>query len=52
MYWTHGFGASLNTILFSAVGLHDRMKDGKMPPMIWVMLDESCAQGTHQFTDS
>jgi S-formylglutathione hydrolase FrmB len=28
------------------------MKDGKMPPMIWVMLDESCPQGTHEFADS
>ncbi len=23
-----------------------------MPPMIWVMLDESCAEGTHEFADS
>ena len=23
-----------------------------MPPMIWVMLDESCPQGTHEFADS
>jgi enterochelin esterase-like enzyme len=52
VYWTHGFGASLETILPSAVSLHDRMKDGKMPPMIWVMLDESCPQGTHEFADS
>jgi len=32
--------------------IHDRMKDGKMPPMIWVMLDESCPEGTHEFADS
>jgi len=23
-----------------------------MPPMIWVMLDESCPEGTHEFADS
>ena len=28
------------------------MKAGKMPPMIWVMLDESIPQGTHEFADS
>jgi enterochelin esterase-like enzyme len=52
VYWTHGFGGKLEYILGTGLGLHDRMKDGKMPPMIWVMLDESCAQGTHEFADS
>ncbi len=28
------------------------MDAGSMPPMIWVMLDESCPQGTHEFADS
>jgi S-formylglutathione hydrolase FrmB len=28
------------------------MAAGKMPPMIWVMLDESIPQGTHEFADS
>ena len=28
------------------------MKQGKMPPMIWVLLDESSATGTHEFADS
>jgi S-formylglutathione hydrolase FrmB len=28
------------------------MKKGRMPPMIWVMLDESIPQGTHEFADS
>jgi hypothetical protein len=32
--------------------LYQRMAQGKMPPMIWVMLDESCATGTHEFADS
>jgi len=52
VYWTHGFGGKLEYILGTGLGLRDRMKDGKMPPMIWVMLDESCRQGTHEFADS
>jgi hypothetical protein len=52
VYSTHGFGGNLERSLFSAVALYDRMKAGKMPPMIWVMLDESCPQGTHEFADS
>ena len=38
--------------LVTGMRLYDRMKEGKMPPMIWVMLDECCAQGTHEFADS
>ena len=52
VYWTHGFGGTLDSSLVSGMRLHGRMKDGKMPPMIWVMLDESCPQGTHEFADS
>jgi Putative esterase len=52
VYWTHGFGGSLEYILGAGLSLRDRMKAGKMPPMIWVMLDESCPQGTHEFADS
>jgi S-formylglutathione hydrolase FrmB len=52
VYWTHGFGGKLQTVLAAGLVIRDRMKDGKMPPMIWVMLDESCPQGTHEFADS
>jgi S-formylglutathione hydrolase FrmB len=52
VYWTHGFGGNLEYSLSSGLRLRDRMKEGKMPPMIWVMLDESCPQGTHEFADS
>ncbi len=52
VYWTHGFGGNLEYSLASGLRLHTRMKDGKMPPMIWVMLDESIPQGTHEFADS
>ena len=51
-YWTHGFGGTLEYSLVSGLGIRQRMKDGKMPPMIWVMLDESCPEGTHEFADS
>ena len=51
-YWTHGFGGNLDYALQSGLRLYGRMAEGKMPPMIWVMLDESCAQGTHEFADS
>ena len=51
-YWTHGFGGQIDYSLVQGLGIHKRMVDGKMPPMIWVMLDESCPQGTHEFADS
>jgi enterochelin esterase-like enzyme len=52
VYWTQGFGGDLEYSLIFGIRIHDRMKDGKLPPMIWVMLDESCPQGTHEFADS
>lgn len=52
VYWTHGFGGNLDYSLFTGMAIHDRMKKGQMPPMIWVMLDESCPEGTHEFADS
>ncbi len=51
-YWTHGFGGNLGSALITGMGLHTRMENRKMPPMIWVMLDESIPQGTHEFADS
>ena len=51
-YWTHGFGGTLDYALIEGLAIRKRMQDGKMPPMIWVMLDESCPQGTHEFADS
>ena len=52
VYWTHGFGGNIQAALYEGLQIHDRMKAGKMPPMIWVMLDESVPQGTHEFADS
>jgi S-formylglutathione hydrolase FrmB len=51
-YWTAGFGGTLDSGLAQGFRLHQRMEQGKMPPMIWVMLDEACAHGTHEFADS
>jgi hypothetical protein len=52
VYWTHGFGANLDYAMIMGGAILQRMVQGKMPPMIWVMLDESCATGTHEFADS
>ena len=51
-YWTFGFGGNLDSALLSGMSIRKRMDAGTMPPMIWVMLDESCPQGTHEFADS
>ena len=51
-YSTHGIGGDIEYALSSGLSLHSRMKNGKMPPMIWVMLDESIPEGTHEFADS
>ena len=53
VYFTHGFGGALAG-LRARYGpiLFDRMKQGRMPEMIWVLLDESSPTGTHEFADS
>jgi len=52
VYWTHGFGGGIDSALHTGLDIRKRMNAGKMPPMIWVMLDESIPQGTHEFADS
>jgi S-formylglutathione hydrolase FrmB len=53
VYFTHGFGGTLPGLRARyAPVLYDRMKQGKMPEMIWVLLDESSPTGTHEFADS
>ena len=44
--------AILHAASSSAASSIERMAQDKMPPMIWVMLDESCSTGTHEFADS
>lgn len=52
VYFTHGFGGTLAGIRdrYASI-LFDRMKQGHMPEMIWVLLDESSPTGTHEFAD-
>jgi S-formylglutathione hydrolase FrmB len=52
VYFTHGFGGNLVYLTYKAAGVWSDMADGKMPPMIWVFLDEHIATGTHEFADS
>ncbi|HEX5236044.1 MAG TPA: alpha/beta hydrolase-fold protein [Silvibacterium sp.] len=52
VYWTHGFGGNLASSKLWGERIYERMAAGKMPPMIWVMLDESLPTGTHEFADS
>lgn len=52
VYWTHGFGGILPYDRFFGLMTYQRMAEKKMPPMIWVMLDESFPTGTHEFADS
>ncbi|MGH8062928.1 MAG: alpha/beta hydrolase [Pseudoxanthomonas sp.] len=52
VYYTHGFGGSLPRLIGDVSVIDERMRDGSMPPMIWVFLDESSPTGTHEFADS
>lgn len=52
VYWTHGFGAHLENLSGVAARFETDMAEGNLPPMIWVILDESCSGGTHEFADS
>ena len=51
-YFTHGYGGNLPGLVRSAANVSAAMREGSMPPMIWVFLDESSATGTHEFADS
>lgn len=52
VYYTHGFSGKLSRLIADVASMDKRMRDGRMPPMIWVFLDESSATGTHEFADS
>ncbi len=53
VYWTHGFGATLERLAARAVPRYaEWLTQGKVPEMIYVLLDESCPGGTHEFADS
>lgn len=53
VYATHGFGGTLESlVLYEGPAMLRGMAQGNLPPMIWVLLDESCPGGTHEFADS
>jgi len=52
VYFTHGYGGDENTLVDDVVNVHLAMKQGSMPPMIWVFLDQSSPTGTHEFANS
>lgn len=52
VYFTHGFAAGMESLGDSAVGVLTATHAGRLPPMIWVMLDQSGPFGTHEFADS
>ena len=52
VYWTHGFGGDLPSVAIEAATVVKDTAEGRLPPMIWVLLDQSCAGGTHEFVDS
>jgi len=52
VFWTHGFEETMDEIHAFGGTVYQRMAEGKMPPMIWVLLNESTPRGTHEFADS
>jgi S-formylglutathione hydrolase FrmB len=52
VYQTHGFGGSAVSARWTAAARLKLMREGAIPPMIWVALDESSPTGTHEFADS
>lgn len=52
VYYTQGFGGSNDRVVGTLVSLYAAMAKGEMPPMIWVLLDESSPTGTTEFADS
>lgn len=52
VYFTHGFTAGMTSLSDSAVGILTATHAGRLPPMIWVLLDQSSPFGTHEFADS
>ena len=52
VYQTHGFGGDLHRIAGLAEEAYSGMENRSRPEMIYVVLDESCPRGTHEFADS
>lgn len=52
VYMTHGFNGTPAWLGSIAGPIRKDMADGVTPPMIWVLLDQWCPGGTHEFADS
>lgn len=53
IYWTHGFGATLRGIAeYELQYYYPYMERGERPEMIYVLLEQSCPFGTHEFANS
>src|SRR5438270_384906 len=52
MYWTHGYGGDFANSVRQATQFRTMMEQKQVPEMMFVLLDESCPQGTHEFADS
>ncbi|MDQ7997814.1 MAG: alpha/beta hydrolase-fold protein [Luteibacter sp.] len=52
VYLTHGFGGGFDRFTGTIASVWSAMANKQMPPMIWVLLDESGPTGTHEFADS
>lgn len=52
-YWTHGFGGTLRGIAaYELQYYYPYMAKHEKPEMIYVLLDQSCPFGTHEFANS
>jgi len=52
VFVTHGFGGGFDRFAGTIAYVWTAMSNKTMPPMIWVLLDESGPTGTHEFADS
>ena len=51
VYYTAGYGGTLDSMTGPLSYVHAAMAAGRMPPMIWVFVDESGPTGTNEFAD-
>ncbi|MGH8232661.1 MAG: alpha/beta hydrolase [Rhodanobacteraceae bacterium] len=52
VYWNHGFGGPPALMTYTAAKIYGLMDSGKLPRMIWVLLDYTTPTGTTEFANS
>ncbi|HET9281732.1 MAG TPA: alpha/beta hydrolase [Candidatus Angelobacter sp.] len=53
VYITQGFGGTMDNVAKYVVPRYQQFfQEKKLPPMIYVFLDQSCPEGMHEFADS